>query len=351
MDCCDTKESLANCCDPKQKLDLILILSTLIVVIGYFSWLFKITTFFNVKWFTVFSEATYSLMNTMWWGLAFGIIFVTVLSQVPKEMVISALGRKTGIVGLIRATILGLLLDLCNHGILLIGMKLYERGATLGQTMAFLIASPWNSISLTIIMLSLMGWKWTLAFIIFSAVIAILTGLVFDYLVERKHLPENKSRVEISSDFDFKLELKKIFSKLSLNPLLSLKALRNGFEESLMIIRWIMVGVIITALIRAFVPMDFFQNYFGPSVLGLGLTLIAATIIEVCSEGSVPIAADLLSRAHAPGNAFTFLMAGVATDYTEILAIKETTKSWKISLMLPLVTVPQILIISYLLNF
>ncbi|MCB0318458.1 MAG: permease, partial [Bdellovibrionales bacterium] len=170
-------------------------------------------------------------------------------------------------------------------------------------------------------------------------------------LVERKHLPENKSRVEISSDFDFKLELKKIFSKLSLNPLLSLKALRNGFEESLMIIRWIMVGVIITALIRAFVPMDFFQNYFGPSVLGLGLTLIAATIIEVCSEGSVPIAADLLSRAHAPGNAFTFLMAGVATDYTEILAIKETTKSWKISLMLPLVTVPQILIISYLLNF
>jgi hypothetical protein len=62
------------------------------------------------------------------------------------------LGRKEGLGGILRATGAGLLLDLCSHGILLVGMKLYERGASLGQTMAFLIASPWNSISLTIIL-------------------------------------------------------------------------------------------------------------------------------------------------------------------------------------------------------
>ena len=49
-------------------------------------------------------------------------------------------------------------------------------------------------------------------------------------------------------------------------------------------------------------------------VLGLLLTLAAPTVIEVCSVGSSPIAADLLNRAGAPGNAFTFLMAGAATD-------------------------------------
>ncbi|TQV84035.1 MerR family transcriptional regulator [Exilibacterium tricleocarpae] len=31
-------------------------------------------------------------------------------------------------------------------------------------------------------------------------------------------------------------------------------------------------------------------------------TLVAATAIEVCSEGSTPIAADLMTRARAPGN-------------------------------------------------
>ena len=47
----------------------------------------------------------------------------------------------------------------------MVGAKLYERGASIGQLMAFLIASPWNSLSLTIIMVSLIGWQWTLMFI------------------------------------------------------------------------------------------------------------------------------------------------------------------------------------------
>jgi uncharacterized membrane protein YraQ (UPF0718 family) len=117
-----------------------------------------------------------------------------------------------------------------------------------------------------------------------------------------------------------------------------------------MVFRWLLFGVVLAVLIRAIVPMDLYQNYFGPTVIGLLLTLVAATIIEVCSEGSTPIAADLLTRAAAPGNGFTFLMAGVATDYTEIMVLKDITKSWKIALFLPLITLPQVLLIGWILN-
>ncbi|NIT57757.1 MAG: ATPase, partial [Aliifodinibius sp.] len=79
-------------------------------------------------------------------------IFICILGKVPREFVIALLGNRTGMSGIIRATAGGVLLDLCSHGILMVGAKLYERGATLGQTMAFLIASPWNSISLTLIL-------------------------------------------------------------------------------------------------------------------------------------------------------------------------------------------------------
>ena len=57
-----------------------------------------------------------------------------------------------------------------------------------------------------------------------------------------------------------------------------------------------------------------------------------------------------MSRANAPGNSFTFLMAGVATDYTEVMSIRDTTNSWRIALFLPLITVPQIVLIGTLLN-
>ena len=43
-------------------------------------------------------------------------------------------------------------------------------------------------------------------------------------------------------------------------------------------------------------------------------------------------------------------MAGVATDYTEIMSIRDTMQSWKIALYLPLVTLPQILLLGAILN-
>ena len=62
------------------------------------------------------------------------------------------------------------------------------------------------------------------------------------------------------------------------------------------------------------------------------------------------IAADILSRAGAPGNSFAFLMGGVATDYTEIMILRDTTKSWRIALFLPLITLPQIILLGWLIN-
>ena len=125
---------------------------------------------------------------------------------------------------------------------------------------------------------------------------------------------------------------------------------KTGLIDSRMVLRWILFGILLASIIRALVEITVFQNYFGPTLLGLLLTLLAATVIEVCSEGSTPVAADLLTRAKAPGNSFAFLMAGVSTDYTEVMVLKEATRSWKIALFLPLITVPQIFVIAWLVN-
>ncbi|MEM9400646.1 MAG: permease, partial [Verrucomicrobiota bacterium] len=244
----------------------------------------------------------------------------------------------------------GLMLDLCNHGILMVGMQLYRRGASLGQTMAFLIASPWNSLSLTIILVALIGWKWTLIFILLSAIIALTSGMLFEIAVKRKLLPANQNTIELPEDFHFLAEARKSFSQWRPSATNIVRILKDGLIESRMILRWIFFGIVLVGLIRVLIPETFYQAWFGPSIMGLGLTLLATTVLEVCSEGSSPIAADLVNRANAPGNGFTFLMAGAATDYTEIMALKETTHSWKISLALPLITVPQILLVGYLLN-
>ena len=116
-----------------------------------------------------------------------------------------------------------------------------------------------------------------------------------------------------------------------------------------MVVWWILIGMILAAFARAFVPHEFFMKYMGPTLLGLGITLIFATIIEVCSEGSSVLAFEIFNQTKAFGNSFTFLMAGVATDYTEIGLIWSNIGR-KTAIWLPIITVPQIIFLGYLFN-
>ena len=339
-----------DCHNGKGRPDFLLWMSLISVVIFYihYGWFEESASF--AKWYQILTSSVYELMNTIWWGIAIGILMVAALAKIPREFVMSLLGTNTGLNGILRATGAGVLLDLCSHGILMVGAKLYERGASIGQVMAFLIASPWNSFSLTLILIALIGIPWTLGFIALSMLIAITVGLLFDRFVRRGVLPENPMKVNLPGDFRFWPEAKKGLSETQFTFKFVAGMLIDGLRDSRMVVRWILFGVLLAGLVRAFISPEQFGTYFGPTLAGLGLTVLVATILEVCSEGSTPIAADLLTRAQAPGNSFAFLMTGVSTDYTEIMVIRDTTKSWKIALFLPLLTVPQIILIAWLMN-
>ena len=304
----------------------------------------------NIPHIEHFVRSVFEFLGTMWWGILIGLLVVGLMNKIPKEYFQAMLGRGDTYGGIFRAAMAGLVLDMCNHGILMVGAKLYERGASLAQVMTFLIASPWNSLSLTIILFTLVGVKWTLAFIVFSAVIAIISGFIFMALVKRGILPDNPNKVDMPTDFSVISDAKIRLKNFKPTPKFFVEIVTGGLHEAQMLLRWLLLGIIIAAAVRTFVPHETFAEWFGPTMFGLGMTLIATTIIEVCSEGSASIAADILNRAAAPGNAFAFLMAGVATDYTEMLVLRDVTKSWKIALFLPLVTVPQVLALGYLMN-
>jgi uncharacterized membrane protein YraQ (UPF0718 family) len=298
----------------------------------------------------VFVHSVHETMNVMWWGVLVGMVAVGLIDRVPREYVIGVIGRDQGAQSLFRAVLAGFFLDLCNHGVLMVGAKLYERGASLGQVFAFLIASPWNSLLLTIIVGALMGWGWMLVFILGSLLVALVTGMIVEALEKHGRVQPNPNRVDLPADFDIWREAKAGLRAQRYDLAFVQDVARRSVTSSKMVLRWLFFGVVLAALIQATVPTEVFATWFGASLAGLLATLLAATIIEVCSEGSVPIAADLMNRASAPGNAFTFLMAGAATDYTEVMVLREVTGRLKAALLLPLLTVPQVVAIGWALN-
>ncbi|MDD3182622.1 MAG: permease, partial [Alphaproteobacteria bacterium] len=144
-DCCSVppKSDLPSCCGgPKKKTDVVFWAALLGVGVLYALHLVAAQEISAWPWLMEMSMTSFSMMNSVWWGVLVGFLFVCLLSKVPRGFIMALFGQGGTLGGLLRATGAGVLLDLCSHGILMVGAKLYERGASAGQVIAFLLASP-----------------------------------------------------------------------------------------------------------------------------------------------------------------------------------------------------------------
>ena len=259
---------------------------------------------------------------------------------VPEGFIYRYLG-KTGKSSLLYALAGGFLMSSCSHGILAIAIQIYRKGASTPAVITFLLASPWANFPVTILLISFFGWKGVL-FIVTAGFIAILTGLIFEALERGGHVEKNDV-TGLGEGYEWE-KIKNFSLRESVQGVL-----RGSLSLSNMVLWWLIIGLIAAVLIDVYVPGEFFMRYLGPDTGGLLLTLVGATVIEVCSEGSSVIAFEIYDKVQAFGNPFVFLMAGVVTDYTEI-GLLWTSIGRKTALLLPAVAVPQVLFFGFLYN-
>jgi uncharacterized membrane protein YraQ (UPF0718 family) len=270
---------------------------------------------------------------------------------VPREYVSRWLARP-GPGSLLRAVGLGFLASACSHGILALTVELYRKGASVPSTVAFLLASPWANLPVTVLLFGFFGLP-ALWIIGAALVVALITGSLYQWLERRGWVEQNPHQVHGASDVAVWSDLRARWREHTRTPGWFWRAdlpgiARGAWSLADMVLWWILVGAVLAAAIGAYVPASWMHRYMGPTLGGLLVTLAAATVIEVCSEGSAPLAFEVY-RHGAIGNAYVFLMGGVVTDYTEI-GLLWTNIGRRTALWLPALTVPQVLVIGWLLN-
>ena len=291
-------------------------------------------------------------VGKIWWAVALGLFLGGVIEHyIPAEYISRILSRRKAST-VFNSVLLGFLMSACSHGILALSIQLHKKGASNPAVVSFLLASPWANFAVTMMLLSLFGLK-GLLIIIGAIVVAINTGFIFMLLEKRGLIETNKNTVEISQGFSILADLK-ARQKAYKFSLASLKSdfkgiVRGALALSDMVLWWIILGLLIASIAGTYIPVHFFHRFMGPTILGLLVTLAVATIIEICSEGSSPLSFEIYRQSGALGNSFVFLMAGVATDYTEI-GLLWVNVGRRVALWLPLVTVPQVLVLGYILN-
>jgi len=252
-------------------------------------------------------------------SLLFGFFVAGILSMlVTPEMVYRHLGRSS-FWQICKASLFGVPLPLCSCSVLPVAASLRKNGAGRGSTISFLTSTPQTGVDSIFITYSMLGP----VFALIRCVAAFLSGIICGSLVQlfvkdEPHAdplednPDNggchcKGKGEDRPSF---------FTRFS-------KAMRYAFVTLPGDIgRSMVVGLLISGVIAAFLPENYFADKFiGNELVSMLLMLVFGLVVYVCSSGSVPIVISLIAAGISPGAGLVFLIVGPATNMAAIVTV------------------------------
>jgi len=245
--------------------------------------------------------------------LLFGFCVAGLLSVlVSQRLVETHLGGR-GVWPLVKASVFGVPLPLCSCGVIPVSMSLHKHGASKGSTISFLLSTPQTGVDSIFVTLSLLGPL----FAVFRPLAAFITGIVGGGLVNLLTAEKSgEGQTEKCTDECCTTEGKKDKVKAGLKY--AFVTLPRDIGKPML------AGIVIAAVISAFVPDDFFAEKLGTGIAPMLIMMVLGIPVYVCATASVPIAAALILKGISPGAALVFLMTGPATNAASFATIYKT---------------------------
>jgi len=217
-----------------------------------------------IPFLVAFRNSLWEYFKIIWWAVLLGLILGGVIDHyVPREYISHLLAqpkRKT----ILYSVVLGFLMSACSHGILALSIQLHKKGASTPAVVAFLLASPWANLTLTLVLIGFFKAK-ALFIIVAAIIIAIITGFVYQFLEKKNLVETNTNTIKIDRDFSIVEDVKKRIKAYKLSPKTiksDIKGVLDGaISLSNMVLWWILIGMGLASLIGAYVPKHFFNNY------------------------------------------------------------------------------------------
>jgi len=264
-------------------------------------------------WFNSFVEEFYVLTSEMAPYLLLGFLFAGILKAwFPSDRITRFMGKRS-FSSVLNAALLGVPMPLCSCGVIPTGVSFFRNGASRGATTSFLISTPQTGVDSVLATYALLG----LPFAIIRPVVALATGLIGGVL-------SNVLQPEQSPDQGNNNQAPAANHPLTIKEKLKI-TMAYGFGELVEdIVKWLLIGLAVAALLSVIIPDDFFTRYIGNPWLEMGMVLLASVPLYICATGSIPLAVVFLMKGLSPGAALVFLMAGPATNVATMMVIGKT---------------------------
>ncbi|WP_373185545.1 permease [Halopseudomonas sp.] len=289
------------------------------------------------------NEAAMSSLGFFWmalWAFMLGYVISSLIQVlVTRKRMQQAMGE-TGPKSMLLGTFFGFISSSCSFAALATTRALFQKGAGLAPSMAFMLASTNLVIELGIVIAIFLSWQFVVAEYV-GGLILILFAWAFIVISRPDKLIKNaRQRLADKHEENGDGEVGDWRSKIRS---------REGWQEIGMtyVMEWqmvwkdVLIGFTVAGIIAAFVPESFFHSLFiGAGEEGdpgffalLAQTLVgpvAAFFTFIGSMGNIPLAAVLFSN----GVSFAGVMAFIFSDLVvlPVLRINAAYYGWKMSL-------------------
>lgn len=248
----------------------------------------------------------------IFWYWVFGILIGSVISVFAKDKIHGLFERmrdkRWGLLGIIPASLLGIVSPLCMYGTIPIAASFANRGMREDWLAAFMMSSILLNPQL-IIYSAALGTTVLVVRCISCYLCGCTAGLIVWLLYRRKQYFRFGKFVEcIGHDTD---------------PNLFLRLLKNIWRNIQATGLYFLFGIVLSAFFQRYVPADLMTNLFsGNEAWGILMSATIGVPLYVCGGGTIPLLQDWLWNGMSMGSASAFMITGPATKITNLGALK-----------------------------
>ncbi|MBE02109.1 permease [Marinobacter lutaoensis] len=267
------------------------------------------------------------------------------------ERVRAYIQQKHRVMGYVFGSGFGAITPFCSCSSIPLFLGFTSAGIPLGITMAFLFTSPIINEVAVIMLWSLLGWKFTLAYIVIGMVVGIIGGMILDAVKGERWLKDFAAKAyqaAASETREHEVDVPEA-------PKLTLAERHQFAKDELREIvgriwKWVLIGVGLGAALHGFVPDGWFAENLGsgqwwsvPAAVFAGLPLYSN------ATGVIPVMESLIVKGLPVGTTLAFCMATVAASFPEFIMLKQVM-TYRLLAMIFVILLANFMVVGWIIN-
>tara|TARA_B100001109_G_scaffold130598_1_gene106223 strand:- start:79381 stop:80376 length:996 start_codon:yes stop_codon:yes gene_type:complete len=228
--------------------------------------------------------------------------------------------------GLMMGSAFGAVTPFCSCSSIPVFLGFTSAGIPVGVTMAFLLTSPLINEVAILLLLSLLGWQFTLLYILVGMGVGIIGGFILHLLKAERWLQpfaakayERARNQSLSSapapDQALTFSERHAFAK---------DETRDIFGR---VWKWVIIGVGLGAALHGYVPEHWVTDYLGEGQWwSVPAAVLAGIPLYSNATGVIPVIESLITKGLPVGTTLAFCMSTVAASFPEFILLKQVMR-------------------------